>query len=151
MHTSICGSEQDVESIDFTGARIINAKISHYHYGCILDTNNITFQELRKYIFLGIKTPVLLSGLFSTITDEPDDCSLFEQFELVAWMCDSGYKYKYENGQYITLYIKNSSINDVMSDIFKAFRGDSWSERVFKLVATLRIQLNDSREVLIEV
>jgi hypothetical protein len=149
MHTSISGTEQDVESIDFTGAKIINAKISNYHYGCILDTNNITFRELRKYIFLGIKTPVLLSGLFSTITDEPGDCSLFEQFELVAWMCGSVYKYK--DGQYITLYIKNSSINDVMSDIFKAFKGDSWSERVFKFIATLRIQLNDNREVLIEV
>jgi hypothetical protein len=149
MRTSISGTEQDVESIDFTGAKIINAKISHYHYGCILDTNDITFQELRKYIFLGIKTPVLLSGLFSTITDQPGDCSLFEQFELVAWMCGSGYKYK--DGQYITLYTRISSINDVLSDIFRAFKGDSWSERVFKFVAVLRVRLNDGREVLIEV
>ncbi|QIG59823.1 hypothetical protein [Dishui Lake phycodnavirus 3] len=126
MNAYVSINTQTLQSIDYTGAKVTRVAV------CDSVFNNPTLQDLRKLIFKCIHTRDLLSGLFSSITDDPTRGSSFKKQDgFCAWMCDDDYKY--EDGQCITVYIRNSSSNEIMRDVLKALSGDTWTERLFKL------------------
>ena len=140
---------QDLKKIDYTGARVKN--ISSYHNGAKFeDVSSPSFQELRKIIFAGIETPDLLSGSFSSITDNtPRKGSSFrKQKDFCGWMCP--HDYKYDDGECLTLYIRNSSANEVMNDVLKALDGDEWAQRLYKFGCHIDMVLKDGSELSIK-
>ena len=140
----------DLKGIDYTGGSV-DRLVVHDHGRDHLEFSSISFQELRRNIFKGIETPDLLSGIFSSITDNtPREGSSFrKQKDFCGWMCPENYKY--DDGECLTLYIRNSSANDVMREILMALSGQCWSERLFKLACSIEITLADRSKLKIEV
>lgn len=139
---------QDLKKIDYTGARVKN--ISLYDNGAkFANVSSPSFQELRKSIFMGIETPDLLSGSFSSITDKPNKGTSFKKYDdFCGWMCPDDYEYC--DGECMTLYIRNSSANEVMNDILKALDGDEWAQRLYKFGCHIDMVLNDGCELSIK-
>jgi hypothetical protein len=136
MNAHISIDPQLLQRIDYTGAKVTRTRVA----GC--EFASPTFQDLRKLIFKGIETQDLLSGLFSSITDDPNKGSSFKKQDgFCGWMCPRDYKY--EDGECIAVYIRNSSANDIMRDILKAFTGDVWVDRPFKLSCEIELTLKD--------
>jgi hypothetical protein len=135
-----------LKKFDYRGAKIKHFKM-FCNYGSVMDevTSSPSFQRLRQLIFMGIETEDLLSS-FSSITDEPGRKSSFKRYtNFVGWMCRSSYKYA--DGECLTLYIRNSSANEVMDDVLKALDGKEWSKRLFKLGCEITISLHDKTEL----
>ena len=129
-----------LNDIDYTGARVKHITIT------IVDDPvpilSPSFQDLRKWIFKGIETRELLSGVFSTITDDPTKGSSFkQQDDFCAWKCSQDYKY--EDGERITVYIRNSSANEIMRDVFTALSGP------FNFPCEIEIVLKDGTPITI--
>jgi hypothetical protein len=139
----------DPASVDFTDAKVTRSIIKGWHGDVIMDQTDTSFQDLRKIIFQSIETETLLSGMFPSITDDPQRGMSFRKNEFCGWMCRDNYKY--DDGECIYLYIRNSSANEVMRDVIKALDGDTWAERAFKFMARIDIRLADGRKVRIEV
>lgn len=139
----------DPSSADFTDAKITRVVVKDWHGNFVMNDTDISFQDLRKIIFQSIETETLLSGLFPSVTDDPHRGTSFRRTEFCGWMCQTNYKY--DDGERIYLYIRNSSANEVMRDVIKALDGDTWAERAFKFRALIEIRLADGRKVRIEV
>ena len=147
MRASITTDIDTLKNIDYTGGSVDHFVIHDHGRDCT-EFSSISFQELRRKIFWGIETPDLLSGVFSSITDTPTK-GKYSNPDFCGWMCPEDYKY--DDGECITLYIRDSSANDVMEDVLMALSGQSWSERLFKLRCTVEITLADKRKIKIEV
>ena len=139
---------QHLNKIEYTGARVKHITL-YENGGTILDVSSPSFHELRKTIFRGIETHDLLSGSFSCVTDKPNKGTSFRKHDFCAWMCPDDYKY--EDGECVSLYIRNSSANEIMNDVLKALDGDTWSQRMFKFGCQIGIVLNDESELSIKV
>ena len=139
----------DPTSIDYTDAKITRAVVKDWHGGVVMNDKDISFQDLRKIIFQSIETETLLSGLFPSICDDPRRGTSFRKTEFCGWMCRDNYRY--DDGERIYLYVRNSSANEVMRDVIKALDGDTWAERAFKFMALIDVRLADGRKVRIEV
>ena len=139
----------DPTSIDYTDAKITRAVVKDWHGDVVMNDKDISFQDLRKIIFQSIETETLLSGLFPSICDDPRRGTSFRKTEFCGWMCRDNYRY--DDGERIYLYVRNSSANEVMRDVIKALDGDTWAERAFKFMARIDIRLADGRKVRIEV
>jgi len=139
----------DPTSIDYTDAKITRAVVKNWHGDVVLEDKDISFQDLRKIVFQSIETETLLSGLFPSICDDPRRGTSFRKTEFCGWMCRDNYRY--DDGERIYLYVRNSSANEVMRDVIKALDGDTWAERAFKFMALIDIRLSDGRKVRIEV
>jgi hypothetical protein len=152
MRASITTDIDTLKNIDYTHGSV-DRFVIHDHGRDYTEFSSISFQELRRKIFWGIETPDLLSGVFSSITDNtPCEGSSFrkqDNHEFCGWMCPE--EYKYDDGECLTLYVRDSSANDVMKDVLMALSGQSWSERLFKLRCTVEITLADERKIKIEV
>ena len=151
MRSTITTDIQTLKKINYTGGSV-DRLVIHDHGRDYSEFSSISFQELRRKIFWGIETPDLLSGVFSSITDKPNKGKSFKKYsnrDFCGWMCPEDYKY--EDGECLTLYIRNSSANDIMKEVLMAFSGQSWSERLFKLRCTIEITLADERNIKIEV
>ena len=151
MRSTITTDIQTLKKINYTGGSV-DRLVIHDHGRDYSEFSSISFQELRRKIFWGIETPDLLSGIFSSISDIPNKGKSFKKYsnrDFCGWMCPEDYKY--EDGECLTLYIRNSSANDIMKDVLMAFSGQSWSERLFKLRCTIEITLADERNIKIEV
>ena len=147
MRASITTDIDTLKNIDYTGGSV-DRFVIHDHGRDYTEFSSISFQELRRKIFWGIETPDLLSGVFSSITDTPTK-GKYSNLDFCGWMCPEDYKY--DDGECIPLYIRDSSANDVMEDVLMALSGQSWSERLFKLRCTVEITLADKRKIKIEV
>jgi len=135
---------QHLKKIEYTGARVKHMTL-YENGGKILDVSSPSFQELRKTIFRGIETPELLSGSFSCVSDKSNKGPSFRKYEdFCAWMCPDNYEY--EDGESISLYIRNSSANEIMKDVLKAL-----DQRLFKFGCHIGIVLNDESELCIKV
>jgi len=151
IHSFETSEVSDLKKIDYTRGSV-DRLVIHDHGRDYLEFSSISFQELRRNIFKGIETPDLLSGVFSSITDKPNKGKSFKKYsnrDFCGWMCPEDYKY--EDGECLTLYIRDSSANDIMKDVLMAFSGQSWSERLFKLRCTVEITLADKSKLKIEV
>jgi len=151
MRSTMTIDIQTLKKINYTGGSV-DRLVIHDHGRDYLEFSSISFQELRRKIFWGIETPDLLSGIFSSISDIPNKGKSFKKYsnqDFCGWMCPEDYKY--EDGECLTLYIRNGSANDIMKDVLMAFSGQSWSERLFKLRCTVEITLADKRNIKIEV
>ena len=151
MRSTITTDIQTLKKINYTGGSV-DRLVIHDHGRDYSEFSSISFQELRRKIFWGIETPDLLSGIFSSISDIPNKGKSFKKYsnrDFCGWMCPEDYKY--EDGECLTLYIRNSSANDIMKEVLMAFSGQSWSERLFKLRCTIEINLADERNIKIEV
>jgi hypothetical protein len=151
MRSTITTDIQTLKKINYTGGSV-DRLVIHDHGRDYSEFSSISFQELRRKIFWGIETPDLLSGIFSSISDIPNKGKSFKKYsnrDFCGWMCPEDYKY--EDGECLTLYIRNSSANDIMKEVLMAFSGQSWSERLFKLRCTIEITLADERNIKIEV
>ena len=151
MLASLSLETSDLKKIDYTRASVDRLLI-HDHGRDYLEFSPVSFQELRRNIFKGIETPDLLSGVFSSITDKPNKGTSFKKqnkLEFCGWMCAEDYKY--DDGECLTLYIRDSSANDIMKEVLMALSGQCWSERLFKLVCSIEITLADGRKIKIEV
>ena len=147
MRASITTDIDTLKNIDYTHGSV-DRFVIHDHGRDYTEFSSISFQELRRKIFWGIETPDLLSGVFSSITDKPTK-GKYSNLDFCGWMCPEDYKY--DDGECLTLYIRDSSANDVMEDVLMALSGQSWSERLFKLRCTVEITLADERKIKIEV
>lgn len=147
MRASITTDIDTLKNIDYTHGSV-DRFVIHDHGRDYTEFSSISFQELRRKIFWGIETPDLLSGVFSSITDTPTE-GKYSNLDFCGWMCPEDYKY--DDGECIPLYIRDSSANDVMEDVLMALSGQSWSERLFKLRCTVEITLADERKIKIEV
>ena len=137
-----------LKSIDYTGARVKNISL-YDNCAKFADVSSPSFQELRKGIFMGIETPDLLSGAFSCITDKPNKGVSFKKHDdFCGWMCPDDYEY--DDGECMTLYIRNSCANEIMKDVFKALDGDEWSKRLYKFGCHIDIVLKDGSELSIK-
>ena len=142
---------QTLKKINYTRGSV-DRLVIHDHGRDYLEFSSISFQELRRNIFKSIETPDLLSGVFSSITDKPNKGKSFKKYsnrDFCGWMCPEDYKY--EDGECLTLYIRDSSANDIMKEVLMALSGQCWSERLFKLVCSIEITLADGRKIKIEV
>ena len=151
MRSTMTIDIQTLKKINYTGGSV-DRLVIHDHGRDYSEFSSISFQELRRKIFWGIETPDLLSGIFSSISDIPNKGKSFKKYsnqDFCGWMCPEDYKY--DDGECLTLYIRNSSANEVMKDVLMALSGQSWSERLFKLRCTLEITLADKRNIKIEV
>jgi hypothetical protein len=151
MRATITADIQTLKKINYTRGSV-DRLVIHDHGRDYLEFSSISFQELRRNIFKGIETPDLLSGVFSSITDKPNKGKSFKKYsnrDFCGWMCPEDYKY--EDGECLTLYIRDSSANDIMKDVLMTFSGQSWSERLFKLRCTIEITLADKSKLKIEV
>ena len=149
MLASLSLETSDLKKIDYTNASVDRLLI-HDHGRDYLKFSSVSFQELRRHIFSGISTPDLLSGAFSSITDNPPEGSSFrKQKDFCGWMCPEDYKY--DDGECITMFIRNSCGNEIMREVLTALSGQCWSERLFKLVCSIEITLADGRKIKIEV
>ena len=139
---------RDLKKIDYTGARVKN--VSLYDNGAkFANVSSPSFQELRKGIFMGIKTPDLLSGTFSCITDKPNKGTSFKKYDgFCGWMCPDDYEYC--DGECRTLYIRDSSANEVMNDGLKALEGNEWAQRLYKFGCDIDMVLKDGSELSIK-
>jgi len=139
---------QDLKRIDYTGACVKN--ISLYDNGAkFQEFSSPSFQELRKIIFMGIETPDLLSGSFSSITDKPNKGTSFKKCDdFCGWMCPDNYEYC--DGECMALFIRNSSANGVMNDVLKALDGDVWARRLYKFGCHIDMVLKDGGELSIK-
>jgi hypothetical protein len=139
---------QDLKKIDYTGARVKN--LSLYDNGAkFQEFSSPSFQELRKTVFMGIETPDLLSGSFSSITDKTNKGTSFKKHDdFCGWMCPDDYEYC--DGECMSLYIRNSSANEVMNDVLKALDGKEWSQRLFKFGCHIDMVLKDGSELSIK-
>ena len=148
MLASLSLETSDLKKIDYTNASVDRLLI-HDHGRDYLEFFSVSFQELRRNIFRGIPTPDLLSGVFSSITDNPREGSSFKkQKDFCGLMCAEDYKYG--DGECLGLYIRNGSANDVMREILMALSGQ-WSERLFKLACSIEVILADGSKLKIEV
>jgi len=149
MLASITTDIQTLKKINYTRGSV-DRLVIHDHGRDYLEFSSISFQELRRNIFKGIETPDLLSGVFSSITDNPPEGSSFrKQKDFCGWMCPEDYKY--DDGECITMFIRNSCGNEIMREVLTALSGQCWSERLFKLVCSIEITLADGRKIKIEV
>ena len=151
MRATITTDIQTLKKIDYTRGSV-DRFIIHDHGRDYLEFSSISFQELRRNIFKGIETPDLLSGVFSSITDKPNKGTSFKKqnkLEFCGWMCAEDYKY--DDGECLTLYIRDSSANDIMKEVLMALSGQCWSERLFKLACSIEITLSDGSNLKIEV
>ena len=151
MRATITTDIQTLKKINYTRGSV-DRLVIHDHGRDYLEFSSISFQELRRKIFWGIETPDLLSGIFSSISDIPNKGKSFKKYsnqDFCGWMCPEDYKY--EDGECLTLYIRDSSANDIMKDVLMAFSGQSWSVRLFKLRCSIEITLADGRKIKIEV
>ena len=145
MHATLIlstAATQHLKKIEYTGARVKHITL-YENGGKMLDVSSPSFQELRKTIFRGIETPDLLSGSFSCVTDKPNKGTSFRKHDFCAWMCPNDYEY--EDGQYVSLYIRNSCANEIMKDVLKAL-----DQRLFKFGCHIGIVLNDESELSIK-
>lgn len=78
MLASLSLETSDLKKIDYTNASVDRLLI-HDHGRDYLKFSSVSFQELRRHIFSGISTPDLLSGAFSSITDNPPEGSSFRK------------------------------------------------------------------------
>ena len=152
MRATITTDIQTLKKIDYTGGSV-DRFVVHDFGRDYMEFSSISFQELRRNIFRGIPTPDLLSGVFSSITDiPPPKGSSFKKqnhLDFCGWMCPEDYKY--DDGECITMFIRNSCGNEVMRDVLLALSGQSWSERLFKLACSIEITLADGKKLKIEV
>jgi len=139
----------DPTSVDYTDAKVTRAIIKDWHGDFVIDDKDVSFQDLRKMIFQCIETETLLSGMFPSITDDPRKGISFRKNEFCGWMCRANYKY--DDGERIYLYIRNSNANEVMREVIRALDGDTWAERAFKFMARIDIRLADGRKIRLEV
>jgi hypothetical protein len=137
-----------LRAFDYTGAKVKELKVFG-NYGSVLEeVKSPSFQRLRQSIFIGIETEDLLSS-FSSITDQPGRRTSFKKYtDFVGWMCSP--HYKYADGERLTLYIRNSSANEVMDDVLRALDGKSWSARLFKFGCEITLCLQDKTELSIK-
>lgn len=147
MEASASVDARTLGAFDYTGAKIKHFKLLS-NYGTVMaEVTSPSFQRLRQSIFMGIETQDLLKS-FSSITDEPDGKSSFKRYtNFAAWMCRPGYKYA--DGQCLTLYIRNSSANEVMDDVLRALDGREWSKRLFKFGCEITVSLHDKTDLYI--
>ena len=151
MLASLSLETSDLKKIDYTNASVDRLLI-HDHGRDYLKFSSVSFQELRRNIFTGIPTPDLLCGVFASITDKPNKGKSFKKYsnrDFCGWMCPEDYKYG--DGECLTLYIRDSSANDIMREILTALSGQCWSERSFKLACLIEITLADGKKLEIEV
>ena len=151
MRATITADIQTLKKINYTRGSV-DRLVIHDHGRDYLEFSSISFQELRRNIFKGIETPDLLSGVFSSITDKPNKGKSFKKYsnrDFCGWVCPEDYKY--EDGECLTLYIRDSSANDIMKEVLMALSGQCWSERLFKLACYIEITLADGRKIKIEV
>jgi hypothetical protein len=134
-----------LRAFDYTGAKVKHLKVL-CNYGTVMEeVTSPSFQRLRQLIFMGIETEDLLKS-FSSITDQPGRRSSFKKYtDFVGWMCRPSYKYV--DGECLTLYIRNSSANEVMDDVLRALDGKEWSKRLFKFGCELTLCLHDKTEL----
>ena len=146
MHATLIlstAATQHLNKIEYTGARVKHITL-YGNGGKILDVSSPSFQDLRKTIFQGIETPDLLSGSFPCVTDRPNRGVSFRKCEdFCAWMCPDDYEY--EDGQCVSLYIRNSCANEIMRDVLKAL-----DQRLFKFGCHIDITLSDESELSIK-
>jgi len=140
-----CVDAKTLRAFDYTGAKVKHLKVFDNYGSIINELKSPSFQRLRQLIFMGIETEDLLSS-FSSITDQPGRRSSFKKYtDFVGWMCRPGYKYA--DGECLTLYIRNSSANEVMDDVLRALDGKEWSKRLFKFGCELTLCLHDKTEL----
>ena len=139
---------QDLKKIDYTGARVKNITL-YDNCAKFEDFSSPSFQELRKIIFMGIETPDLLSGSFSCITDKSNRGTSFKKCDdFCGWMCPDDYEYC--DGECMTLFIRDSSANEVMKDVLKALDGNVWAQRLYKFGCHIDMVLKDGSELSIK-
>lgn len=137
-----------LRAFDYTGAKVKELKVFGNCGSVLEEPKSPSFQRLRQIIFMGIQTEDLLSS-FSSITDVPGRRSSFKKYtNFVGWMCRPGYRYV--DGECLTLYIRNSSANEVMDDVLRALDGKSWSARLFKFGCEITLCLHDKTELSIK-
>tara|TARA_R110001599_G_scaffold335798_1_gene553095 strand:+ start:89 stop:601 length:513 start_codon:yes stop_codon:yes gene_type:complete len=120
MIAQITATTEDLQSIDYTNAKVTNLYMVNINDCDVAINEPVTFKDLRKNILQTVYTPDLLKGGFG-ISETPKDKKHWHETEFVG-VVDGTEPEEVEkyDGVCMKLFMYDKNANGIMDDVFKA-------------------------------